>query len=134
MSRKYAGLVVMAAPPAFFACIVALVLLSWLPGDEMVRTGANGRAEHAIAYFGTAVTMALAYRERPRLLVQFFLLVVLAGILEAGQLYAPGRTAALLDFASSSAGAAVGGLLMWAGRPRILSCLGLVREPNGHRK
>jgi len=50
MPRKYAGLLVMAFRPAF----VALVLLSWLPGDEMVRTGANGRAEHAVAYFGTA--------------------------------------------------------------------------------
>ncbi|WP_428674659.1 hypothetical protein [Reyranella sp.] len=113
--------------PAFFACVAALVLLSWLPGDEMVRTGANGRAEHAVAYFGTVVMMALAYRERPRLLVQTILLVALAGILEAGQLYAPGRTAALFDFASSSAGAGLGGLLMWALRPRLLNFAGLDR-------
>jgi len=127
MLRNYAGLLALAFRSTFFACILALVLLSWLPGDEMVRTGANGRAEHAIAYFGTAVMMALAYRERPRLLVQTLLLVALAGILEAGQLYAPGRTAALFDFASSGAGAALGGLLMWALRPRLLGYAGLDR-------
>jgi VanZ family protein len=93
----------------------------------MVRTGVGGRTEHAIAYFGTAIIMALAYRERPRLLVQFLLLVVLAGILEVGQLYVPGRTAAFLDFAASSTGAALGALLMWVVRPSLLSFTALDR-------
>ncbi|WP_428673805.1 hypothetical protein [Reyranella sp.] len=113
--------------PAFFACVALLVLLSWLPGDEMVRTGASGRLEHVVAYFGTAIVMALAYRERPRLLVQTLLLIALAGILESGQLYMPGRTAALFEFASSSAGAGLGGLLMRALRPRLLGFAGLDR-------
>jgi hypothetical protein len=127
MPRKYAGLLAMTFRPAFIACVVALVLLSWLPGDEVVRTGANGRLEHAVAYFGAAVIMALAYREKLRPLVQVLLLIVLAGILEAGQLYAPGRTAAFLDCASSGAGAAFGGLLMWALRDRLLGYAGLDR-------
>jgi len=71
--------------------------------------------------------MALAYRERPRLLVQTLLLVTLAGLLEAGQLYAAGRTAALFDFASSSVGAGLGGIIMWALRPRLLGYAGLDR-------
>jgi len=71
--------------------------------------------------------MALAYREKPRLHVQTLLLVALAGILEAVQLYAPGRTAALFDFASSGADAALWGLVMWALRDRLLGYAGLGR-------
>lgn len=133
MSRKHAGLVAMVVQPAFVGCAALLVVLSWLPSNEMVRTGVGGRAEHAVAYFGTAIIVALVYREGPRLLVQFLLLVALAGILEFGQRFVPGRTSALLDFAASSTGAAAGGLLMWTARPRILSYLGLVREPDAYR-
>lgn len=110
---------------AFFACIALLVVLSWLPASEMVRTGISGRMEHGVAYFGTTVIMGLAYREAPRLLVQFALLVALAAILELGQLQVPGRHSAFLDFASSSTGVALGGLLMWRARARILGWLGL---------
>jgi VanZ family protein len=85
----------------------------------MVRTGVGGQVEHAVAYFGTAVIMALAYREGPRFRVQTLLLVVLAGILEVGQLYVPGRSSAFLNFAASSAGVIIGGLLMWLVRPRV---------------
>ncbi len=127
MSRKYAGLCAMALRLAFFACIVLLVALSWLPGDAMVRTGIGGRVEHAMAYVGTAIIMALAYRERPRLRIQTLLLVGLGAILEVGQLYVPGRTSACLDFAASSIGAIIGGLLMWSARARILGFLGLDR-------
>jgi len=123
--RKYTGLCVVALRLAFFACLVVLVLLSWLPGDAMVRTGIGGQVEHTVAYFGTAVIMALAYRERPRLRLQVLLLVVLAGILEVGQLYVPGRSFAVFDFAASSAGAIIGGLLMWSVRPRVLIYLGV---------
>lgn len=112
---------------AFFACIALLVVLSWLPASEMVRTGISGRAEHGVAYLGTTVIMGLAYRESPRLLVQFALLVALAAILEAGQLQVPGRNASLLDFSSGGTGVALGGLLMWRARHRILGWLGVDR-------
>lgn len=125
MPRKYAGLFAMAFRPAFFACIVLLVVLSWLPGNEMVRTGESGRFEHVVAYFGTAIIMALAYRASPRLLAQSLLLVALGAILEVGQLFVPGRNSAFLDFAASSTGAALGGLFMWALRPRLLGYVGL---------
>lgn len=133
MPGKYAGLWAVALQLAFVMCIAILVVLSWLPGDEVVRTGANGRVEHAVAYFGTAIIMALAYRERLGLRVQVLLLVMLAGTLEAGQLFAPGRTPAILDFMASSAGAAAGALVMSSIRPRVLSWLGLDRVPDGHR-
>lgn len=134
MLRKYADRCAVALRPAFFGCIVLLLILSWLPGSEMVRTGSGGRVEHATAYFLTAIIMGLTNREAPRLLVRFLLLVVLAAILEVGQLFVLGRTAAFLDFAASSTGAAIGGLLIWSVRPRMLSYLGLDFISDGNRR
>lgn len=131
MTRKPVVLRVVILRVAFFACIALLVALSWMPAAEMVRTGISGRMEHGVAYFGTTVIMGLAYREAPRLVVQSALLVALAAILEVGQLHAPGRNASYLDFASGSAGIALGGLLMWRARPRILRWLGFDRESSG---
>ena len=44
------------------ACVAAIIVLSLLPGDERPHTGASGQIEHAIAYFGTAVFLALGFR------------------------------------------------------------------------
>lgn len=131
MTRNPIALNVVLLRIAFFACLALLVILSWLPASEMVRTGISGRIEHGVAYFGTAAVMALAYRETPRLLVQVALLVALAAVLEVGQLYVPGRNSAFLDFASSSTGAALAGLLMAAARPRLLRVLGPDRTTLG---
>jgi hypothetical protein len=35
---------------AAWACVVLLAVLSWLPADEMIRTGVDGRIEHVVAY------------------------------------------------------------------------------------
>jgi len=101
MRSKYADGCAVALRLAFFGCVTLLVLLSWLPSSEMVRTGAGGRLEHATAYFLTAIGIGLTCRGGPRLVVQCLLLVALAAILEAGQLFALGRTAAFSDFAAA---------------------------------
>ena len=53
-------------------------------------------------------------------------LAVLAGVLEVGQIWVPGRTAQVIDFAASSVGAlagvlvgraAIGSLVSWVMRP-----------------
>jgi VanZ family protein len=89
----------------------------------MTRTILGGHAEHFIAYLGTVIITGLAFRKSPRLAVQCVLLVVYAAILEAGQLYSPGRHASFQDLAFSSAGVVTGGLFLWMARPRILSLL-----------
>src|SRR5262245_11476444 len=87
---------------AFVACIIALCILAWLPGNEMRRTPLGGHAEHALAYFGTTIVMGLALQRRTRLDVQCALLTSYAAILEVGQLYSPGRHASVGDFAFST--------------------------------
>jgi VanZ family protein len=117
LSREYfAKCASFALRAAFAACIVLLVALSWLPTTMMTRTDIGGFAEHFTAYLGTAIIMGLAYQKTPQLFVQFVLLVALAAILEVGQLYSPGRHSSVLDFAASTTGVALGGLLMWSAR------------------
>ena len=108
---------------ASIGCVLALAILAWLPAKDLVRTTLGGHAEHFIAYLGTAIISGLTFRKRPRLAVQCVLLIVYAAILEAGQLYSPGRHASFRDLAFSSAGVVVGGLIVWKARPRVVSWL-----------
>ena len=85
----------------------------------------GGHAEHFIAYLGTTTVMGLAFKKRPRLPVLCALLIAYAAILEMGQLYSPGRHASLQDFAFSSSGVMVGGLLLWMVPARVLNWLGI---------
>jgi len=104
-------------------CIIALAILAWLPAKYLTRTTLGGHVEHFIAYLGTAIILGLAFRKSPSLVVQCVLLIVYAAILEAGQLYSPGRHASFQDLAFSSAGVVFGGLFLWMARPRMMSWL-----------
>lgn len=86
-------------------CVVALVVLSWLPKEMEARTGLPGQLEHMAAYAGTALFIALGFDRRARLLTG---LIALAGMLEIGQIWIPGRTSQVIDFVASSAGAVIG--------------------------
>jgi VanZ family protein len=108
---------------AFLGSIIALTTLAWLPAKAITRTILGGHAEHFIAYLGTAIIMGLTFQKSPRLAVQCVLLTMYAAILEAGQLYSPGRHASFQDLAFSSAGVVTGGLILWMARPRVLSWL-----------
>jgi VanZ family protein len=83
--------------------IAALALASWLPGDEMIRTGANGRLEHAAAYLVSGFAVLTAYHQKPKWLLAT-LMTCYAGVLELGQLLVPGRHPAVLDWLASSSG------------------------------
>jgi VanZ family protein len=108
---------------AFIGCIIALAALAWLPAKVMTRTTFGGHAEHFIAYLGTAILMGLTFQKSPRLAVQCSLLIVYAAILEAGQLYSPGRHASFDDLAFSSAGIVIGCLFLWMARTRMFGWL-----------
>ncbi|MER2268663.1 VanZ family protein [Methylobacterium oxalidis] len=111
---------------AGWLCVAVLVWLSWIPKDWEVRTSLAGQIEHAIAYCGTAAIFAVAYQETRRWWMASGF-VVLAGILEAGQLWVPGRTAQVLDFAASSAGAVAGVLI---GRVAIETLISWLMRPS----
>ena len=110
---------------AGWLCIGVLVLLSWIPREWEARTGLPGLIEHAIAYCGTAAIFAFAYQDarRWRMIAAF---VALAGVLEVGQLWVPGRTAQVAGFAASSIGAIMG---VFLGRVAIVWLVGFVMRP-----
>jgi hypothetical protein len=94
---------------AGLGCVALVVWLSWIPREWEVRTGLAGQIEHVIAYAGTAGLLALGFGRgwAPR---TGALLVLLAGVLEIGQIWIPGRTSQVIDFVASSGGAILGAL------------------------
>src|SRR5262249_58177469 len=81
----------------------ALPSVCWLGGRYMTRTVLGPHAEHFIAYLGTTIVMGLAFQKRPRPDIQCLLLILYAAVLEAGQIYSPGRHASIYDFMFSAA-------------------------------
>jgi VanZ family protein len=95
---------------AAWACLVLLAVLSWLPAEEMIRTGINGRIEHVIAYLGTMLFVGAAYGFRLGLFRLTVMLIAYAGVLELGQNFSPGRHSSVFDFAASSGGVIAGAI------------------------
>jgi VanZ family protein len=90
------------------ACIVAIIVLSLLPGDERPHTGQSGQLEHVVAYLGTAVFLALGFRTMRERVATISLLVGLAAVLELIQRMIPGRHSQFIDWFASSFGAGAG--------------------------
>jgi len=107
--------------------IAVLGVASWLPGDEMIRTGVDGRLEHAAAYLISGLAYFTAYPRRPKWLIAI-LMTCYAGILELGQLFVPGRHAAILDWLASSGGVLCA-LLLYDAYHRVYASP-LERPPN----
>jgi VanZ family protein len=103
--------------------LLALALLSWLPGELMIRLSLDGRIEHALAYTCATAFVALAYAGRIGLKPMAVLLMIYAGLLETGQIFMIERHAALWDFLASCSGIAIGcgvhtAVRSWAHRRR----------------
>jgi VanZ family protein len=71
----------------------------------------SGVSEHLIAYLGTALVLGLSARDFGHLIRIGLLLTVYSGVLEAVQLYLPGRHARLSDVVTSATGIMIGCLI-----------------------
>lgn len=100
-------------------CIVAIVVLSLLPGSERPHTGATGPLEHIFAYGGTGFLLALSYQSLRTRLLLLVGLSILSGLFEIAQLWIPGRNSEVIDMLASIAGLSVG-LLLGAGTVMLL--------------
>jgi 4-amino-4-deoxy-L-arabinose transferase-like glycosyltransferase len=104
------------ARAAGFFGVLAIIVLSLVPGTYRPHTGLPGEAEHFIAYFPTAFAFALGFRSRASRVVIALGLTLLAGSMEVLQLWVPGRHPAIIDAVVSSLGGllgiALGGLLL----------------------
>jgi VanZ family protein len=86
------------------ACVVILIVLSVLPGNERPHTGFPGQIEHVFAYFGTALFLTWGSPTAKGRIATIALLVGLAAALEAIQRLIPRRHSQLIDWFASSFG------------------------------
>jgi VanZ family protein len=94
--------------------VCLIVLLSIIPGNMQIRTGAPNTVEHFAAYLLSGLILARAFGSCRRTPMVIALLIILAGALEIVQLWVPGRTADFADWEASSLGAMTGVLLIRA--------------------
>jgi hypothetical protein len=94
------------ARAAGFFGVLAIIVLSLVPGTYRPHTGLPGVAEHFIAYCLTAFAFALGFRSSASRVVIALVLTLLAGSMEVLQLWVPGR---LVDIRRRIA---LGGLLL----------------------
>ena len=103
------------ARAAGFCGVLAIILLSLVPGPDRPHTGLPGEAEHFAAYCLTGLAFAAGVRPLAFRIVLAAGLTLLAGSMEVLQHFVPGRHPAAADAIASSLGAltgiALGGLL-----------------------
>jgi len=88
--------------------VLAVIVLSVVPGDFRPHSGLPGIAEHFVFYLGGAGLLALGYEKWVSAGVVALVLSLAAVILELAQLVIPHRDANLLDVLMSAAGAIIG--------------------------
>lgn len=93
--------------------VIAIGLLSLVPGDMRPHTGAPGPLEHVAAYIGAAGLLTISYKKMCHTLVIVLCLSIYSAVLEIAQIQIPGRHAAFFDFAASTAGSVIGSALAW---------------------
>ncbi|MBM3621133.1 MAG: VanZ family protein [Alphaproteobacteria bacterium] len=107
-----------ASPYAFGCCLLLLAVLSWLPGEDLPRSGLSGKVEHVVAYAGTMLVGGLAWPSRRHAVRLTGGLTAYAALMELGQLVAPGRHASILDFIAGAVGVVTAALLLRLVAPR----------------
>jgi len=100
---------------AAWFCVALIAYLSLVPQDMEMRTPAPPGIEHAIAYGGTAMLMALAYPSLAAWAI-FSPLAAYSGLMELLQNFSPGRHPGLDGLLWSSAGALIGSVAAAIGR------------------
>jgi VanZ family protein len=95
---------------AAWLALLAVVVLSVVPGSMRPHVLESDHFEHFIAYFMTACLLAIGYPRPLGLLASGIMLTLCAGGLELVQLWVPGRTASIGDFNAGMLGTC-GGIL-----------------------
>jgi VanZ family protein len=91
--------------------VLAIIVLSLVPGADRPHTGLPGKVEHFIAYCSTASALAFGFRTRAAWIAIAVGLTLLATSMELLQLWVPGRHSAIGDAIVSSFGALMGVVL-----------------------
>jgi VanZ family protein len=85
--------------------VLAIVVISVVPGRLRPDILGEKHIEHLVAYLGAATLLSFGYPRRLQLLLIGVLLSACSAALEIVQLWISGRTSSAADFAVSSLGA-----------------------------
>lgn len=91
-----------------WACMLAIAVLSLVPGAERPHTGLPGRAEHFVAYAGTGIFLAMGYLGSRQRLLAWTGLAIASGAFEILQGFVAGRSPNQYDVVASVAGLTLG--------------------------
>lgn len=119
----------------FVLYVLAVILMSLLPGQAGVSLGHMDKIGHFLAYMGMAVLAFLVFNSGIARILALFFAIALGAALEWGQSFVPGRDMSLIDGAANVLGVLSGVLLFrFQGRrlqvvsQKALQSLGLVWE------
>ena len=91
----------------FALSVLAITVLSLLPGEAMPRFRLSDKVGHFIAYAEIVMLGIFAYSARAAIAVLAGV-AALGGLLELAQTFVPGRSADIVDFAVNCLGMLVG--------------------------
>ena len=91
--------------------VLAIVVLSAVPGNVRPHTGLPGVLEHFAVYLGVSGLLAVGYERRVAASVVALVLCLMAVNLELVQIFVPHRFASPLDAAAGASGAVIGAVL-----------------------
>lgn len=86
---------------------LTITVLSVLPGNLRPHTGFSGDLEHTAAYTGAAALTVIAFQRIPTALI-ITSFAAAPAVFEVSQLFIPGRSTLLSNWAASTLGAVVG--------------------------
>ena len=92
----------------FAVSIAAIVVLSLLPGDDMPDVRVSDKVGHLLAYAEIVLLGILGHPGRTLAIAVLTGVAALGGLLEIGQIYVPGRSADIVDFAVNCLGMLIG--------------------------
>lgn len=122
------GFLTKAARPLAWISLLAIALLSLVPGDLRPHTLLPGQAEHFIAYAGAGFLLALGYRSSRERWAGWLGMTGASIVFEFLQSFSPGRSPRVVDALASIAGLSLGLVLgAWALRNRRV----VTRETRG---
>lgn len=105
--QRTRGFLAMTARFLALLCMVAVIVLSTLPGVDRPHTGFSGNLEHFVAYLGTAFFVSGAF-SRIRGAKTVLILSIASASFEIMQIYIPGRGPGVDNWMASTAGAIAG--------------------------
>ncbi|MBT7451281.1 MAG: VanZ family protein [Rhodospirillaceae bacterium] len=86
---------------------IGIAVLSLLPAEAAISSGWSDKWEHGLAYAVLAILLKLAF-SRLSTLWSWALSTLYGGLMEIGQMFAPGRYPDFLDVLANGTGAALG--------------------------